>query len=398
MRMLNSAIRRAASSVICGLLIASPMSTVPVEITRVQPAAAAVASPFDANKIDLEVWYQLRLHYVDDSYGQLGADRFREYGARLRSREPLGEQAALDEAQALVEALGDPYTYLVSADKYGQDLGRMGSPKPPPSPSPAAEPPLKTSSPMQAQQPSEGQPRPVSKPPPPSARPTVRWQTIELQGGVRRGYLRVAFLAGNTATEMRQALVELRSAGASDLVLDLRGNGGGSVAAAVEAVGLFAPEPAPRPLVVLRTTEKGGVISTRSSTSSAIWDRPVEVWVDGRTASAAEVLAGALHDSCRPSARLVGARSFGKGIIQGYYPLSNGGALVQSIARTETPSGRAISDGLSPDISRVLKSSAPKGIGRETAAETGDEILRLDVQAAQIRGSGSRLCPVPPAL
>ena len=125
----------------------------------------------------------------------------------------IGEQAALDEAQALVEALGDPYTYLVSADKYGQDLGRMGSPKPPPPPSAccraAAEDVVADAGAAAVR-----------------GAASISVQAAASIGaadgpladdraarGERRGFVCVAFLAGNTATEMRQALVELRSAG-----------------------------------------------------------------------------------------------------------------------------------------------------------------------------------------
>ena len=68
--------------------------------------------------------------------------------------------------------------------------------------------------------------------------------------------------------------------------------------------------------------------------------RPLQVWVNGRSASSSEVLAGALHDNCRAS--VVGSRSFGKGLIQGVFGLSDGGALVTTVASYATPSGREI--------------------------------------------------------
>ena len=65
-----------------------------------------------------------------------------------------------------------------------------------------------------------------------------------------------------------------------------------------------------------------------------------QVWVNGRSASSSEVLAGALHDNCRAS--VVGSRSFGKGLIQGVFGLSDGGALVTTVASYATPNGREI--------------------------------------------------------
>ena len=67
---------------------------------------------------------------------------------------------------------------------------------------------------------------------------------------------------------------------------------------------------------------------------------PWQVWVNGRSASSSEVLAGALHDNCRAS--VVGSRSFGKGLIQGVFGLSDGGALVTTVASYATPNGREI--------------------------------------------------------
>ena len=125
-----------------------------------------------------------------------------------------------------------------------------------------------------------------------------------------------------------------------------------------------------------------------------MWGGPVQVWVDGRTASAAEVLAGALHDSCPPSVSLAGSSStYGKGVIQGYYPLSDGGALVQSSARTETPSGRQIREGLAPDVRTVFRSTPPAvaaGGGSTSTSSSGsstgsnDQLLEADVLAARL--------------
>lgn len=88
---------------------------------------------------------------------------------------------------------------------------------------------------------------------------------------------------------------------------------------------------------------------------------PLEVWVDAGTASSSEVLAAALHDNCR--AALVGQKTYGKGVIQGVFGLSDGGALIETVASYATPSGQEINKlGVAPDrqktfVSDVLGSS-----------------------------------------
>ena len=395
MRISCSVARGALQGALCSLLVATSQmpgyGPIYGPLAPALPATAAVVSPFQPEKLDLEVWYQLKLHYFDDGYGELGSERFRAVGERLRTREPLNADEACQQARQLVDRLGDPYTYLISTEKYSADLGRMGAPTPP-SPATITDAAAPSSPPATAA-PSPPSP-PLVAPSRPLTRPTVSWKVFERRDGELRGYLRVGFISGNTAVEVRSALEALKDAGAADLVLDLRGNGGGSVAAAVEAVGLLAPPTAQRPLLVLRTVERGGAVSTRASTASSVWGGPVQVWVDGRTASAAEVLAGALHDSCPPSVRLAGSSStYGKGVIQGYYPLSDGGALVQSIARTETPSGRQIREGLAPDVRTVFRSTPPAvaaGGGSTSTSSSGsstgsnDQLLEADVLAARL--------------
>jgi carboxyl-terminal processing protease len=127
--------------------------------------------------------------------------------------------------------------------------------------------------------------------------------------------------------------------GAKAVVLDLRGNGGGLLDEAVKAASVFIPEGPvvvtdgrARPRHVLKAN--GDAISTRV---------PVVVLVDGGTASAAEIVAGALKD--RRRAQLVGTRTFGKGVFQEIEPLDNGGALDITVGEYFTPSGKNLGGG-----------------------------------------------------
>ena len=160
---------------------------------------------------------------------------------------------------------------------------------------------------------------------------------------------------------MRRELARLKASGATRLVLDLRGNGGGAFSGALSVAGLFL-EPAAvgasptvgAPVVV--TTDSSGVVVSHRSREGQEWAGPMEVWVDWQTASSSEIVVGALQDACR--ARVVGVgKTYGKGIGQRVYGLSDGSALVQTVVREATPRGREILQGLEPDERRLLLSS-----------------------------------------
>jgi carboxyl-terminal processing protease len=144
---------------------------------------------------------------------------------------------------------------------------------------------------------------------------------------------------------LRREIDEVTDRGADGLVLDLRGNGGGLLSEAVLVASVFV--------------EDGEIVSVRGRTrperteeaqGDAIdEDIPVVVLVDGGSASASEILAGALRD--RGRATLVGANTFGKGLVQEVEPLSNGGYLDLTTANYYLPSGKTIGqDGLKPDV------------------------------------------------
>jgi carboxyl-terminal processing protease len=152
------------------------------------------------------------------------------------------------------------------------------------------------------------------------------------------GYVRIAHFGISAAGEVAAALDTLRAAGARAVVLDLRGNPGGLVEQAVGVVAPFVREGA---LVV---STKGRVVAEHkwlAPKSRAGFAGPVAVLVDGASASAAEVVAGALQDLDR--ALVVGHTTFGKGMVQDLYPLRNReGALKLTTAYYYTASGRSL--------------------------------------------------------
>lgn len=153
------------------------------------------------------------------------------------------------------------------------------------------------------------------------------------------GYIYLTSFTDKAAKEVRDALVELKKdSRVKSIVLDLRGNGGGLLEAAVKIVSYFVP----KNTEVLRTRGKSLLNEKIYKTTSAPIDTeiPLAVFIDGGSASAAEIVAGALQDLDR--AVVIGARSFGKGLVQSTRPLPYDGMLKVTVAKYYIPSGRLI--------------------------------------------------------
>jgi carboxyl-terminal processing protease len=164
----------------------------------------------------------------------------------------------------------------------------------------------------------------------------------------------LAFQDGTTA-DLEEAIGKLTAEGGglAGLVLDLRGNPGGLLEEAVRTCDLFLDEG-----VILTTRGRGGeVLQTYEARSRGTLDRvPVVLLVDRASASAAEIVAGALQDQGR--ALLVGERTFGKGSVQSLIDLEDGSGLKLTVALYFTPSGRSIqAEGIRPDV--VVESRTP---------------------------------------
>jgi carboxyl-terminal processing protease len=168
--------------------------------------------------------------------------------------------------------------------------------------------------------------------------PSVSSRVVK-SAGVPVAYVRLADFSEGAGDELSHVVKQRLKGGAKAVVLDLRGNGGGLLNEAVKAASVFIPEGPvvstdgrTRPRHVFKAT--GNAISTKV---------PVVVLVDEGTASAAEIVAGALED--RHRAKLVGTRTFGKGVFQEIEPLDNGGALDITVGEYFTPSGKNLGGG-----------------------------------------------------
>lgn len=168
------------------------------------------------------------------------------------------------------------------------------------------------------------------------AEPSVPWFGV-VKGNI--GYIKLNQFVENSATDIRAALDSFRNdANVKYLVLDLRGNGGGLVESAVEILGNFLP----KGTEVLRTRGKRPSDEKiyKTQQNPVMSDIPMAVLIDGGSASAAEITAGAIQDLDRGV--LIGSQSFGKGLVQGARPLPYNALLKVTLAKYYIPSGRLI--------------------------------------------------------
>lgn len=169
--------------------------------------------------------------------------------------------------------------------------------------------------------------------------PTVEYEMLE----GNTGYILITEFDGVTDEQFHEALTALEAAGMERLVIDLRGNGGGNV----DSVSAIADELLPEGPIVF-TEYKDGKRVERSSDSACV-ELPMAVLVNGNSASASEILAGALQDY--EAAVIVGTQSFGKGIVQSVFDLEDGTALKLTTAKYYTPDGNNIHGiGITPDV------------------------------------------------
>ncbi|MEB3826428.1 carboxyl-terminal processing protease CtpC [Phormidium sp. CCY1219] len=161
-------------------------------------------------------------------------------------------------------------------------------------------------------------------------------------GGV--GYIRLTNFNAIAAQEMREAIEDLESQNVSGYIVDLRSNPGGLLNASIEIARMWIDEG-----TIVSTVNRRGVLDLQEANGRSLTDKPLVVLVDGGSASASEILSGALQDHGR--AVLVGTQTFGKGLVQSVRGLGDGSGLAVTIAKYLTPSDRDINkEGISPDI------------------------------------------------
>ena len=161
--------------------------------------------------------------------------------------------------------------------------------------------------------------------------------------------MQITQFSDDTGTLAAQAAADFKAKGVKSVILDMRDNPGGLLSAAVDVSSLWLPEHE----TVLQEKRGGKVINTYQSEGNPVLNNvPTVVLINGGSASAAEITAGALHDN--GAATLIGEKSFGKGSVQQITPLSNNEEIKVTVARWYRPNGENIDKkGITPD--KVVK-------------------------------------------
>jgi len=202
---------------------------------------------------------------------------------------------------------------------------------------------------------------------------------LDQENGI--GYLRVTSFQKTTTRDIDNALWDLHRQGMRSLIFDVRGNPGGLLTASVEIADKFI--------------STGTIVSTRGRSSAedydyrahsvGTWRVPLIVLIDGDSASASEIFAGAIRDHQR--GQVIGQRSYGKGSVQGIFPMDRYHVGVRlTTAKFYSPSGQPISDrGVTPTIAVPVQqlTAKPNDAGQLVAATTHDAVLRTGLQVAR---------------
>ncbi|WP_121968598.1 carboxyl-terminal processing protease CtpC [Leptolyngbya sp. BC1307] len=158
------------------------------------------------------------------------------------------------------------------------------------------------------------------------------------------GYIRLTQFSANAAAEMREAIQSLEKRDVTGYVLDLRSNPGGLLFSSIDIAEMWIEEG-----TIVSTVDRNSISDEEVAHNQALTDRPLVVLVDGGSASASEILSGALQDNNR--ATLVGTQTFGKGLVQSVRGLADGSGVAVTIAKYLTPDGRDINkQGIEPDF------------------------------------------------
>ncbi|QLE58626.1 carboxyl-terminal processing protease CtpB [Nostoc sp. TCL26-01] len=180
--------------------------------------------------------------------------------------------------------------------------------------------------------------------------PTVSYN-LKQEGNRRVGYIRLREFSAHASEQMGRAIRNLNGQKADAFVLDLRGNPGGLLQASIEIARMWLDNGG-----IVRTVDRQGVGENTKANRTALTKLPLAVLVDGNSASASEILTGALKDNKR--AVVIGSQTFGKALVQSVHELPDGSGLAVTIAHYYTPNGTDINHkGITPDIKIDLTES-----------------------------------------
>ncbi|MEA5515404.1 carboxyl-terminal processing protease CtpC [Nodularia sp. UHCC 0506] len=221
----------------------------------------------------------------------------------------------------------------------------------------------------------------------------VKYSTQSTPAG-KVGYIRLNQFSANASREMQNAIRDLERQRVSGYILDLRGNPGGLLFSSVEIARMWLDRG-----TIVSTIDRRGEQEREVARGRALTNKPLVVLVDKGSASASEILSGALQDNKR--AVLVGSQTFGKGLVQSVRPLEDGSGLAVTIAKYHTPSGKDINKhGVAPDVTVDLSDEQREELWlkqREKLATLADpqfakavEVLGKEIAAKSITSSDKK--------
>ncbi|PNW44009.1 UNVERIFIED_CONTAM: peptidase S41 [Euhalothece sp. KZN 001] len=187
----------------------------------------------------------------------------------------------------------------------------------------------------------------------------VKARLHETRQGEEIGYIRLNQFNSNASQEMRTAIQEFEEKSVQGYILDLRSNPGGLLQASIQISRMWIDEGK-----IVSTVNRQGEVDAQRAKGNALTDKPLVVLVDGGSASASEILSGALQDQER--AVIVGTQTFGKGLVQSVRGLGDGSGLAVTVAKYLTPDGRDINEeGIAPDVVSEISEAEQKALQRD---------------------------------
>jgi carboxyl-terminal processing protease len=199
--------------------------------------------------------------------------------------------------------------------------------------------------------------------------PSVSYK-VKQEGKIKVGYIKLTEFSSHSTKQMQDAIQALNRDKVNAFVLDLRGNPGGLLQNSIEITRMFLDKG-----VIVKTVDRQGRNEEPRADQTALTELPLAVLVDGNSASASEILAGALKDNKR--ATIVGSATYGKALVQSVHKLSDNSGMAVTVAHYYTPNGTDIGHrGVSPDVQVV-------GDSPDTAASSQDTVYLRAVNLFQ---------------
>ena len=203
--------------------------------------------------------------------------------------------------------------------------------------------------------------------------------------GLKVGYIRLKQFNANATKDMRVALKDLEDKGVDGYVLDLRSNPGGLLMASIEIARQWLNEG-----TIVSTKTRDGITDVKKANGRALTSKPLVILVNEGSASASEILSGALQDNNR--AVLVGQKTFGKGLVQSVRGLSDGSGMTVTIAKYLTPRGRDIhKHGIAPDVAVKMGEQEAQRLKLEDLGTRKDSQYRVaeSTLVKRVRSAGT---------